>query len=300
MYIKSKSPIISSSDVNVMIRQMSYDCFAFAKKGDIENVSRILDLLGLNVACDEEGNTLLHIAAYNSNIELASFLVRVGFALQVKNKKKLTPREICILNSNSQMQLFFTREESSQLLFSSIIAGDRENFIKAILNGADIKRFVHTKPFLGAYLLHYMAFYDRVEMIEYVCSNFKMNINCQDYSLQETPLHTASQNNHPETVKALVRNNADTNKKDSMGWTPLHRAAINGSKKSLIALLESNVLVNTQDIMGDSPLHSALKNHNHTILPLLIKAEANLNLPNNLGDTPRHLARQMNVNLNNL
>ena len=282
-----------------MISRMTNDCFRFAKNGDIKNVSRILDLLGLNIACDSKGNTLLHIAAHLSDQQLAEFLINKGFTLDVKNNDGLTPRNISELNNDTAMQIYLLKKESNEMLLNAIIVGDLDNFHKSLSYGADLQRVIRLKPFIGAYLLHYMAFYNRAQLIEYLCSNFSIDIDCQDQAMKETPLHTAAQNNHSTVIDILLKYNAGINNKDVMDWTPLHRAAINGSAKATAALLKHGSMVNTKDIMGYTPMHSALKNHNYAILPLLLKAQADLTAINNFGESITDIAKQIGINLNN-
>jgi len=117
------------------------------------------------------------------------------------------------------------------------------------------------------------------------------DVNIQDYSLKNTPLHYAAGRGHLLVVQALLHARADVNAQDYSGSTPLHCAALNGHITVVQELLQARANVNAQDHCGSTPLHCAALNGHITVSQELIHAGANVNAQDCLfGKTPLHLA----------
>lgn len=121
---------------------------------------------------------------------------------------------------------------------------------------------------------------------------------CKDITLQEqelikTAVHKSFQNARDalvpyfmETLKLLVDNGADINKKDYEGQTALHRATLNPQGETLEPLeylIEKGADINVQDINGNTPLFVAFASGNKNAVELLIKSGADTQLRNNAG-----------------
>jgi len=101
------------------------------------------------------------------------------------------------------------------------------------------------------------------------------DVNIQDYSLKNTPLHYAAGRGHLLVVQALLHARADVNAQDCLfGKTPLHLAVTNKYLWVSIRLIRAGANVNTQDRDEKTPLHYAIYNCDKKLTPVLIKAGA--------------------------
>lgn len=84
---------------------------------------------------------------------------------------------------------------------------------------------------------------------------------------------TASSSQNKEVISALIKNGADVNAKNSLGWTPLILAAGNNKNPEVIALLiESGADINAKDSAENTALDYAKKNKNKAAVKILKKA----------------------------
>jgi ankyrin repeat protein len=75
-----------------------------------------------------------------------------------------------------------------------------------------------------------------------------------------TPLHTAAQHGHLETVKLIIQQTKEKNPAAKDGWTPLHLAAENGHLETVQLILQHAEDKNPADKDGRTPLYFAAQN----------------------------------------
>ena len=102
----------------------------------------------------------------------------------------------------------------------------------------------------------------------------------------ESQLHVASRNGNLEMVKALIKNGADVNSRDSSQNTPLHLACENGNLKMVMVLLENGATIDAKNIDEDTPLHLACLNGYTVLAMALIEKGAAVDATDNNGSTP--------------
>jgi len=66
--------------------------------------------------------------------------------------------------------------------------------------------------------LHKAAYFGHAEVIQYLISEFKVDVNCQDVE-GETPLHDAARFGHVNSLKVLLESGADKTIKNNIGQT---------------------------------------------------------------------------------
>ena len=107
------------------------------------------------------------------------------------------------------------------------------------------------------------------------------NINLQDNALY-TPLHYAIRfNPTPEIASILINNGADINAKAHDNRTPLHEASINYRPRTIKLLISHNVRLDEIDLEGNTPLILAAKKEHISSMKLLIIAGAKWEISNN-------------------
>ena len=72
----------------------AYDLNEAADRGDIERLEKILRKVEVNAPCDAQGNTLLHLAVQDRDIEIAKLLLEHGADPAVRNREGKTPLEL--------------------------------------------------------------------------------------------------------------------------------------------------------------------------------------------------------------
>jgi len=107
-----------------------------------------------------------------------------------------------------------------------------------------------------------------------------------------TPLHFAVIDGSINTVRGLLRDDANVNEADKRGCTPLHYAAARGRSDVVGLLIDAHAIVNKADKENMTPLHYAALNGRANVVKMLLFAHANPNLKNNNGKTPLACAQQ--------
>jgi len=88
---------------------------------------------------------------------------------------------------------------------------------RAIASSADVHQ---ADPASGRTALHKAAFYNQVDMINYLLRDCKLNPNVQDL-VGDTALHEAARFGHAQAVKALLAGNADVSLKNKKNYDAL-------------------------------------------------------------------------------
>lgn len=111
---------------------------------------------------------------------------------------------------------------------------------------------------------------------------------------QATELTDAIDNGNQPKAESLIKNGADVNTKDYLGFTPLHIAAYRGDVKIIKLLLAKGADIKSKDTANTSgPLFQAVtvkNDKNVAAAQLLIDAGADINEKNIGGYTPLHTA----------
>jgi len=99
-------------------------------------------------------------------------------------------------------------------------------------------------------------------------------------------LSIATQNEHYDIVKLLMKMNLDPNTRNNYGVTPIHWAANNGNDYLIQELCKHGLTVKDlekRDEFGSTPLHFAAMQNNENVVQLLISSGINPTVMNNDG-----------------
>ncbi|MBN9287553.1 MAG: hypothetical protein BGO43_04315 [Gammaproteobacteria bacterium 39-13] len=92
------------------------------------------------------------------------------------------------------------------------------------------------------------------------------------------PLHIAARDGDTDTIKNLLEQGYDINKKDLRNITALHIAVLFGQHETALMLIENGAEVDSKGYEDHTPLHFALMKHHYDIAKILIsegKADPN-------------------------
>lgn len=229
---------------------------------DLEQISKIINenpnLINLRLQNDE---TLLTVAAWQGNNEIAEYLIDKGININLRNKWDNAALHNAAMRGHTNI---------AKLLIEKGIS-------------------VNVRGSSGNTPLFYAARNEQAEMV-IVLLDAGANPNAaNDYN--QTPLVSASWNGNPEVIWALVENGAEVNYSAMEGNTILHNLATNGNGKSIKILLDRGADANSVDEQGKLPLHNAVINRNADASWLLIKNTSDINIQEaNMGNTPLHIA----------
>lgn len=113
---------------------------------------------------------------------------------------------------------------------------------------------------------------------------------CSNPTATADPIYDAVQEGDFETVKKLVEEGVDVNKKGIFGHPPLNHAAACGHKDVTEYLISKGADINGRDLYGSTPLHTAAFWAQKEISVILISNGAEINSKDNIGLTPLHAA----------
>ena len=278
------------------------------KQGKIEEAkSKFLLTSDINEV-DEDGNTVLHLAAMIDDPDLVTFFLIKGANTSLKNKLGETPIHVAIKNNSFKAASILAEHGNS--LFST----DR-NGISALQKGLQkdneyYKIFITPKTGLlkdenDRTIIHYFVELKDLKAIQTAIER-KLPVSQKDKN-GKTPLDKAFEyiNDYDCVLiaAALIQGGADEvetsfsyfqdalssrnlNARFDDGQTPLHFCSIQGHNAICQYLLKNNANTEVQDSSGATPLHEAVRYGNLDIARMLLDSGANINAKDNLGKTP--------------
>ncbi|MCL7032504.1 hypothetical protein MKW94_001496, partial [Papaver nudicaule] len=125
----------------------------------------------------------------------------------------------------------------------------------------------------GRHALHYAAAGGRVDVLEYLIEEIKLDINVQD-NAGGTPLFLAATAGRVSTVGYLLKMGANPDQPNNINEHPLHHAAKNGHNGVIIVLHSNGVNIDVSNDFG-SPLRYACAFGQHDTVKLLLCLNAN-------------------------
>lgn len=326
-YTDLESPIEIGFDVNATDKYNLTPLFYSTVLNDTENMDLLKDKGALlypenySPVYADNGNTPLHFAITNNNIEMVKELLTQNINYNAKDENGRTPLHIAILlglNDIANILIDSGKADmnavdyygGTPLMYSEEYSIYDENPITQKLIDAGAEKYIEfTQPEgIRAYMpIHDFVYNSNFEGVEKI---IQAGADVNSFTSMDvlysgglgadmdegayysgsiegmnTPLHLAVNTGDAEMVKLLLDNGADVNLQNNIGRTPLHLAVEYGDIE-IIALLLDKDCETHQDIMGRTPLHIAIDLNDPVIVSKLVEHGIGINVANNNGVTP--------------
>lgn len=249
-------------------------------------IDKILFLIDLNLIRSDfynfKGNTLLHIACFNTFPAMAKIFLNNGFEINKQNNLGQTALHIaCERKSVELVQILMDSGADPNIkeyqylstpIFTICKSPKCLDIIKIMIDKIDLEEVNGNKQTI----FHLLCSYSELDSIKYIAEKIKSCDRPDKYGM--TPIHLAVLKNRIFTVEYLVNANVDFNCKNSVGYTPLHIAVKCINIKISKFLIGAGANINTENKIGTTPLHTACDKNSHSLIKLLIESGANPNV----------------------
>ena len=202
---------------------------------------------------DDDGNTLLHLAADSGQLDAIQLAVKSGASLVVENNEGQTPCQLAQKRRTKPVETVKNNDSPVLTLQAFCRDCDAQAVKVALCQGVSVQH--------------------------------------RDEQNENTPLHTACENGQTQIASLLILLGAEVDSRNKDGVTPLHLACKFGHKETAELLLRRGSKVDTPDTAGVTPLHWARQRGDTATAGLLTEHSADVNAERNSdGSTPLHLA----------
>jgi ankyrin repeat protein len=286
-----------------------------------EYIIQILDLFAqfkvdLGVK-DEEGNTMLHLAAKKGILNLVQYLLEKGIDPNIVNDNGDTPLHQALAGEQGEFMVEIVKALREKYANFNAQNNEGDTFLhKALRNykyNGSIKELLDSKADVnisnkkGVTPLHIAARRIDIKQVEELLEK-NANINALDEE-GSTPFHYLCQGSgdiqdskHLELLKLFIKHGANINAKNYNQRTILHFIAqsnVEFKKLDILKNLLESFDVNACDNKGITPLHLSIKKNNQILVNYFLSRDADVNACDNKGYTPLHFAAEhyQSVNL---
>ncbi|XP_029443072.1 serine/threonine-protein phosphatase 6 regulatory ankyrin repeat subunit A-like [Rhinatrema bivittatum] len=278
---------------------------ASCRKRDPELVKILVDHGAIVDFQNEEGQTALHIVAWEGDDVLLKFFYQCKANPNIADKLDRSPLHICAERGHTHIMETLTEKfhsnvlartkDGSTLMHIASQCGHPDTALAFLKKGVPL----HMPNKAGAVCLHaaakrghaavvkallqkgaqvdartkdnYTALHVAAQnckpLVVQTLLGFGAQVQLKGGQAQETPLHIAARIQEGEKVaEMLLKSGADVNMEQENGETAMHIAAHHGSLKMITALIEEGGEVTWQSKAGESPLHIAVR---HCHLPVV-------------------------------
>ncbi|MFP3020595.1 MAG: ankyrin repeat domain-containing protein [Wolbachia sp.] len=281
--------IVDFNEVIVRILKLNKELLLAVRSHELNEVKNLISQGASLEAKDDDDNTPLHWASWNSYLDVVDYLIKSGANLEAKNRYGRTP----LLNASWNGHL---------------------DVVKYLVeNGANLE----AKDYNGKTPLHMASLIGHLDVVKYLISkgadiNAKANDgktpldiainkkhdNVEQYLKQvqlDKKLLTAMEGVDLNEVRGLIAKGANIDTKDKDGNTLLYSAAEMGDLDRIKFLLDNGANIETEN--GEyqaTPLHGAVENYRLDAVKLLLSRGANVNAEDKGHWTPLHYAADTN------
>ena len=263
------------------------------RTGGTETVADLLDR-GVPIDTkDDEGKSLLHLAAWGGHVTTMRLLIRRGCDVGSVDSTGLTPLHWAAAMGQTKA----VRELIRMGAMKSVVAGN----CGTPIHQAALKGHVETVEAMleegcpidavnsdGASVLHAAARNCQIKVMR-VFVDRGCDVNAAKVN-GFTPLHSAAAHGRTEAVHELIKLGAIKSVVASNYGTPLHQAALNGHVETVEAMLVRGCPIDMVSSGGATVLHSAAQRGHVEVMRVLVSRGCDVNAEKANGCTPLHSA----------
>lgn len=285
----------SSTEDKVTTSALQEKIADYAWNGNLDGIKSIIEKDKTMVNCKlKNDETLLTIAGYKGDLELAQYVIAQGIDINSRNSWNMDGLSNASIGGNAKIVGLIIDKggdvnvrgggENTPLLFA--IRNNHVEIVKLLLEkGAniDLRASDNLPPIV------YASYYMNSEIIKMLVERgADVNYTTEDKS---SILHNVSYQGSADLIGYLIAKGANVNATDESGFTPLHIAIQNGNREAIGMLCKNTRNLNLKEIhYGNTPLHLAALNGDKKSSEMLIKAGADARITNMQGKTPVDLA----------
>ena len=254
------------------------NCFHIAAaNGHLRLCKVLLETYKLDLQMtDDNGWSVLHLAAKAGNVELFQYLIDKGSDVYRRKRDGMNCLHIAAVNGRFRLckvlletyklDLQMTDDNGWSVLHLAAKAGNVELFQYLIDKGSDVYRPKRD----GMNCLHIAAVNGRFRLCKVLLETYKLDVQMSDDDGWSV-LHFSAKAGNIELFQYLIDEGSDVYRQKGDGMNSLHIAALNGHLRLCKVLLEFyNVDLQMIDDNGWSVLHSAAKGGNLELFQYLI------------------------------
>ncbi|XP_068219711.1 uncharacterized protein [Palaemon carinicauda] len=249
--------------------------------------------------------TLLHLAAFEGQTEIAEILIEAGASVNSCTTDMSTPlHRGCSQGNRKVVELLVKKgayinaqDKNGSTPLHEAAKGFHTAIVKVLIdNKADSSKLNKKKQtflnLIGQQLMPTVESGDSEvlqQWLEWGASpDTKGNLH---WSI----LHHACARGQLNIASLLIERGADVNIEDSNKTTPLHTACFHGHSRIASLLIDSNANINAQDQRGNTPLHSAVSGGHAELINVLLERNCDTTIPNKEGQYFTHLVNEFLV-----
>uniref|UniRef100_A0A8C2UT80 Transient receptor potential cation channel subfamily A member 1 n=1 Tax=Chinchilla lanigera TaxID=34839 RepID=A0A8C2UT80_CHILA len=279
-----------------------------AGEGELELMKMIISGSSCEVlnVMDNYGNTPMHWAAENNQVESIKFLLSRGANPNLRNSSMMAPLHIAVQGMHNEMAKVLTEHSSTNVN----LEGENGNTAVMITCAKDNSEALEILLKKGAKLcksnkwgdfpVHQAAFSGAKKCMELILKfgeedgySRQSHINFVN-NKQASPLHLAVQSGNLEMIKMCLDNGAHIEKTENGKCMALHFAATQGATEIVKLMISSysgsSDIVNALDGNHETLLHRASLFDHHELADYLISVGADINITDSEGRSPLVLA----------
>lgn len=249
---------------------------------------------------DMYGHTPLHLASANGTIHSLELLLKFNSDMNAKTMLGNTMLHFCSRNGNLscipliskyQNDLLIKNKKNNNALHEAA-KFYRESCIYKLL---ELNLSVNDVGHHGFLPLHYAAKNGKTPSVLIEKSKFNNIMDEKDH-FGNTPLHIAALHRNMDFCETLVKQNANPQAKNLLGWQPIHMASSVGHHPLISYFVSQKCNVNAvtdEEDLNQTALHIACKKQQIDSVRCLLNVSASPSLPDKQKNTPLHLAAKL-------
>ena len=293
----NRTPIALSLFLAFWVPAQPQDVFELLRKGDIPGVKALIEKSPqLLETSDGDGDTPLHHAALEGNVELIHYFIDKGAKLELQDAHLKTPLHLAAMNDRAEASaallkrgaVLETRDDyrRTALILCARERGQAATGRVLIAAGAD----VNAVDRFGSTALELAAWRGKADFVDLL---LEKGARVPESGRQwQGMLSQAASNGLANLFRRLTDKSQDLETVDASGEWLLQAAAAGGSAEIVGLLLDRGFNLGKADRFGWTSLHYAARDGRAEVIQILFKKGASLDARTIMGQTAYNIAQE--------